>query len=72
MQQVGDRDARILLRLLAGSMTMEHPRTGLALMGFGFVVARLGLLLRAIPVAGLLTGLFRPEGMGHDSRQIAT
>lgn len=40
------------VRFAAERTLLAWVRTGLALMGFGFVVARFGLFLRALPVAG--------------------
>lgn len=49
-QQTEPEDPRVRL---AGERThLAWIRTGLALMGFGFVVARFGLFLREIDVAG--------------------
>jgi putative membrane protein len=54
--------AEVQLRLAAERTMLAWIRTGLALMGFGFVVARLGLFLRELagpnaPVDGSTPGL---------------
>ena len=50
------------VRFAAERTVLAWMRTGLALMGFGFVVARFGLFLREIAAAGHLTVHQRSTG----------
>jgi putative membrane protein len=50
------------VRLAAERTLLAWMRTGLALMGFGFIVARFGLFLREIAIAGNVTAHQRSIG----------
>ncbi len=55
------QDPRV--RSAAERTLLAWMRTGLALMGFGFVVARFGLFLREIAAAGNVPALGRGESL---------